>query len=465
MKITSMGQSFFLDTNKGKEILESGILLDLVAEIGYARFREMGETTYPEIAKCIISKPVSSIYNNISGVMMRGTNHLLLLWPQSWFKSSIIESFIGYGRNKNYGLLPQNIRVCTPQSITPEKFRGSSYTEEGKEKLITPYPVKYDLISIDELLAFLGAGENSERMLNLVCSIIESGRGELDLVKTSRLTLESIEEKYRNNFKLQEGGRVEYETNTSLVLACHYLDYRLMQIFKTHGMLSRLTVQTWDADWTDKINLLKSLTDNNEPNLKGYLIEDVRSAFNIIYNMRFERVTQPPREYEKECLNIVESRVNALLDVGSGIDPEDIINGRLSGVIKREIVYHAVVKQVERQGMKNKYEDIVYDDTDFDYIVKRMKRIIDSSINLGMITKNKSTENIDVTSNSLENAVFNILSKSQTFKNVIVKQLNNVLGISRQNIYRNIDKMISQQKIYARQLSPEKTLLSLSKLD
>lgn len=181
--------------------------------------------------------------------------------------------------------------------------------------------------------------------------------------------------------------------------------------------------------------------------------------------MRFERVTQPPREYEKECLNIVESRVNALLDVGSGIDPEDIINGRLSGVIKREIVYHAVVKQVERQGMKNKYEDIVYDDTDFDYIVKRMKRIIDSSINLGMITKNKSTENIDVTSNSLENAVFNILSKSQTFKNVIVKQLNNVLGISRQNIYRNIDKMISQQKIYARQLSPEKTLLSLSKLD
>jgi len=318
-----------------------------------------------------------------------------------------------------------------------------------------PYPAIYDIIAIDELLAFIGVGESQQKMINLLCSIIERGKGSLDMVKTAQLTPDCIDPRYADKIHITEQGIIEYDSNTALMIACHYLDNKTMRIFNSHGFLSRLKVCTWDADWTAKLDTIKSLGDKVDIDMRGYTLSDIREAFNYVNRMKFKRIQSPPASYINQCIDIVRDRVAGLESLQAGISPDEIVSGRLRGAIIREFAYTALLNQISRHGgIRQQYDGITYTDEDLDVVSRNMRVIINDSIRLSMTMKTTSDETEQVSSNTIDNIIINIVSKGDINSQELVFTLKKHLAISTATAYRKI-KTLCEKHILVEKTDPK----------
>lgn len=442
-------------SSPARKLLIDGELLDACCEVGWQRFIELGHYVYGEIAKAMAAK-VAPVVVDQNEVNFRGTTHLLMMWDKAWYKSTIVDTFLGQGLNQKAALLyiqptkeKHHFDVCPTHALTPARFRGSF--SEGV--FLPPYPAVKDVLYIDELISFLGAGDNRTEMIANLNTIIESGRGSTSLVKMAAMTEEHIPAHLHDMIWVDPVTKeVKYIAKATMIIATHHLKPQVISDLDEQGFLSRMKILSVQLTTKEKLDYQSRLAEKRKP--AQYSLSEIRDAWSIYFSVVYPKVlAAPPEDYVKRgiahVLSLVEREAGGLIYD----DAVDALGGRLTGTIQRDILNHALLKQFERIGeIPEHLKEIIYDDEDLDYAFNQIEISLDS---IRMIQKAVEKGEPKTKKDNAEEIILGLLGRyypDWVGQVDLVAAICNQTNVHRSGVYAAVTKLLFEEKIERRRV-------------
>jgi hypothetical protein len=279
-----------------------------------------------------------------------------------------MESFFGLGAWEGGGLVQTN--VIAPRSFTPERFRGSAIRDKGDVRFLMPYAAAADVICVDELIGFLGTGEGRSKMLALLNSIMESGRGMVDLVKMGDLDLEDIPQEHRSKFHITDTG-IEYDASCSFVSATHYLHPKTLFTLMSHGHMSRYDIVAVPFGKMTSFDILLQFIDSAE-NVSPDLLAEVQYGWKWMQEVVIDNIQPPPRAFIRDVISKLQERERDMIAAGvSWMKPNSFVDGRFISRACRKFIARAIAQLPARyKEFRLEYPELLYEERDVDGVLE-----------------------------------------------------------------------------------------------
>lgn len=368
--------------DEGWKIIHDGRLLSEVELWGIKQYKGLGHFLYPAFTRGVVLKLVPFLHDKVTRADIRGFEHFFLVWNPGWYKSSIAFSFFG-----SNGIINSSWRMSDPDSISPERFRGDFKRRKGELQIALPYPTIDDFICVDELISFIGTGQDRAKTVSLINSIIEKQRGSNSFIKMAGVTTDMFDKAIsrfpkflQKRFEFDElESSVTWQSKTTLIFSSNLSKAANLKDLYEMGFLSRFTCFTWDANWEDKYELLLSIGKKTKACNK----KSLRYAFHILSKTKFKEVNLPPEEYIKRL--ILEHKLQSAKRIKNENVRGQLVTGRLRGDIIRMLVAHAIIQQWNRQAdgeRKYEFDSIQYTEADLEYGKRCIQEMVIQSLEL-----------------------------------------------------------------------------------
>ncbi|MGD6933336.1 MAG: hypothetical protein ACQCN5_03930 [Candidatus Bathyarchaeia archaeon] len=336
--------------------------LEIAKKLGESIGGELGRMAFEELELSVVNSFLPRFTNN---PLIRMRQHILLYWPQSYHKSTILNEFVK--------CIPDEINVAGITSNTPETLFG---TINDQNQIIYPLFANVQIATITELATFVNS-RNSADIVNMMNKVLEGERAERQLLKLGRreLTPEEYEKAQQHGVLYDaENSQLIHKPDVTIFAGSRPLDNRTYTYLLTSGYLYRHHVlQKEITDEEAKAYLKKTY------NPETSLYKTLKDLNKKIKNAKIKSIETPSQAVTCEL-------IDTLFDVVQDYFPNKkanfatIVDIRTKGDMYREMAAHAVIRTLTENDFKD-VEKIEYTQADIDYIKDNILHFVEAKLN------------------------------------------------------------------------------------
>lgn len=413
----------------------------MVCKFGEKMLPNIGGLASQQIALTLSSKVLPKIQRNMEQVLVRSQINSLFCWLPGWAKTSLvdtfIENFVPYTKKLQLAGSPEWLWV-NATDISRARLRGSF--KDGK---IEPPLARFaDIITIGELMQFIGYGDKGKDMVAWLNGALEERRGSVGLISGE------IDE---NDIALYSKYGIETDPVLKLMnykipavfIACiGHIGYDVKRVFGDFLML----ITRWDTlHWDPTDAELKTAYEKIWKEHQHVQVADnsalyLKEVFAVLNTVKIKSVREPPSKWQQELHKYIIDKAEEISkkrDIPLG----HLLNLRDWGDCVRTMAAHAVFKQWQRySGCDFQYEisELKWAEEDVEYLKKRLDCIFASKLLVSVTEKEPD----------LEKAILKMIEEKHPVGSTeIIKRLKELFHCSDRKVYRALDELTRQGKL------------------